>query len=207
MLRTQMTGKAYQKESTQLEEHCPTGHQRNKEHLLLSSAEAEYYSLSECAQEALFTQNLLMELAMIKQTAIIYEANLGAIFLTKNQQVSQRKKHIDRKQHFLRELLAKKLLEIKLIKSENNMSDTTNKNTSGVLHEKHTNNIKQHPNFWKEDVQTGETKAQTQLNNYLSRNINFSYKKKDYLKEITEEKIKETSFDRSGVKPILVRIT
>jgi hypothetical protein len=48
----------------------------------LSSTEAEYYSLIECAQESIFTQNLLKELTMINQTAIIYEDNLGAIFLT-----------------------------------------------------------------------------------------------------------------------------
>jgi hypothetical protein len=77
----------------------------------LSSTGAEYYSLSECAQESIFTQNLLKELTMIKQTATIYEDNLGSIFLTKNQQVSQSTKHIDIRQHYLRELVAKKLLE------------------------------------------------------------------------------------------------
>jgi protein associated with RNAse G/E len=72
----------------------------------LSSTEAEYYSLSECAHESIFTQNWFKELTMIKQNAIIYEDNLGAIFLTKNQQVSQRTKDIDIRQHFLRELVA-----------------------------------------------------------------------------------------------------
>jgi hypothetical protein len=50
----------------------------------LSSTEAEYYFLSACAQESIFTQNLLKESTMIKQTAIIYEDNLGAVFLTKS---------------------------------------------------------------------------------------------------------------------------
>jgi hypothetical protein len=82
----------------------------------LSSTEVEYYALIECAQESHVTQNLLKELTMIKQTAIIYEHNLGAIFLTKNQQVSQRTKHRDIRQHYLRKLVAKKLLEVKFIK-------------------------------------------------------------------------------------------
>jgi hypothetical protein len=125
----------------------------------LSSTEAEYYSLSECAQESIFTQNLLKELTMIKQTPIIYEDNLGAILLTKNQPVLQRTQHIDIRQHFLRELVAKKLLELKFIKSENNTSDITTKNTPGALHEKHTTNTKQgHLNCWKEDVQTDKAK-------------------------------------------------
>jgi hypothetical protein len=103
---------------------------------------------------------------MFKQTAIIYEDNLGAIFLTKNQQVSQRTKHIDTRQHFLRELVAKKLLEVKFIKSENNTSDITTKNIPGALHEKHTTNIKQgHLNFWKEDVQTDKAKIYIEKDN------------------------------------------
>jgi hypothetical protein len=55
-----------------------------KQAVALNSTEAEYYALSECAQEAIFTQNLFMELTKMRQTAIIYEENLGAIFLTKN---------------------------------------------------------------------------------------------------------------------------
>jgi hypothetical protein len=59
----------------------------------LSSTESEYYALSECVQEAMFSQNLLMELTKMKQTAIIYKDNLGAVFLTKNQQFSQKTKN------------------------------------------------------------------------------------------------------------------
>ena len=95
----------------------------------LSSTEAEYYALSECTRSG-FTQNLLMELTKIKQTAIIYEDNLGAIFLTKNHQVSQRTKHIDIRQHFLRVLVEDKLLEVRFVKSENNSSDIATKNTT-----------------------------------------------------------------------------
>ena len=121
----------------------------------LSSTEAEYYALSECAQEAIFTQNLLMELTKIKQTAIIYEDNLGAIFLTKNHQVSQRTKHIDIRQHFLRDLVEDKLLEVRFVRSENNSSDITTKNTPQDLHEKHTTKLKQGKlDCWKEDVKT-----------------------------------------------------
>jgi hypothetical protein len=142
---------------------------REKGAVTLSSTEAEYYSLSECAQESIFTQNLFKELTMIKQTAIIYEDNLGGIFLTKNQQVSQRTKQIDIRQHFLRELVAKKLLEVKFIKSENNTantSDITSKNTPGALHEKHTTNIKQgHLNCWKEDVLTDKAKIHIEKDN------------------------------------------
>jgi hypothetical protein len=82
MLKTLMIGGVYQEGSTQLEEPSLTGHPRNNEQSLvtLSSTEAEYYALSECAQEAFFTQNLLMELTKTRQSAIIYDDNQGAIF-------------------------------------------------------------------------------------------------------------------------------
>ena len=91
-----------------------------------------------------------MELTKIKQTAIIYEDNLGAIFLTKNHQVSQRTKHIDIRQHFLRDLVEDKLLEVRFVRS-----DITTKNTPQDLHEKHTTKLKQGKlDCWKEDVKT-----------------------------------------------------
>jgi hypothetical protein len=48
---------------------------------------------------------LLGEVMNQKKTpAIIYEDNLGCIFLIKNQQIGQRTKHIDIRKHFIREL-------------------------------------------------------------------------------------------------------
>jgi hypothetical protein len=80
-----------------------------KQHTVsLSSSEAEYQALSECVQEAVFTQNLVEELTGQRKPAIIYEDNLGTIFLVKNQQVSVRTKHIDIRHHFMRDLQDKK---------------------------------------------------------------------------------------------------
>jgi hypothetical protein len=54
----------------------------------LSSTEAEYNGLIECAQELMFTQSLSYELTEKKLPGITYEDNIGAIYLVKNQQVS-----------------------------------------------------------------------------------------------------------------------
>ena len=135
----------------------------------LSSTEAEYYALSECAQEAVFTQNLLEEIAKVKIPAIIYEDNLGAIFLTKNQQVSQRTKHIDIRQHFLRNLVEEKRLDIRFVRSEDNSSDITTKNTPQDLHEKHTTKLKQgRLDCWKEDVKTDKAQEKNLIKSELS---------------------------------------
>jgi hypothetical protein len=121
----------------------------------LSSTEAEYQALSECAQESIFTQNLLKEITGNCLTAIIYEDNLGAIYLTKNQQVSSRTKHIDIRHHYLRDLLDEEKLDIRFQRSENNSSDILTKNTTRDIHERHTTKIRNGTlDCWKEDVKT-----------------------------------------------------
>jgi hypothetical protein len=121
--------------------------------ILLSSLEAEYQALSECVQEPVFTPNLLMELTGEKKPAIIYEDNLGAIFLVQNQQVSARTKHIDIRHHYMREMQAKKDLDVRFKRSGENSADIMTKNTTRYIHEKHTKNIRNRTlAFWKEDV-------------------------------------------------------
>ena len=88
-------------------------------------------------------QNLLMELTGEKKPAIIYEDNLGAIFLVKNQQVSARTKHIDIRHHYMRELQAKKDLDERFKRSEENSADIMTKNTTRDIHEKHTQEYKE----------------------------------------------------------------
>jgi hypothetical protein len=105
-------------------------------------------------QEAVFTQNLLMELTGERKPAIIYEDSLaGAIFLVKNQQVSARTIHIDRRRHFMRELQAKKDLDVRFKRSEENSADIMTMNTTRDIQEKHTKRIRNGTlAFWKEDV-------------------------------------------------------
>jgi hypothetical protein len=119
----------------------------------LSSSEADYQELSECVQESVFTHNLVQELSGIKKPAIIYEDNLGTIFLVTNQQVSSRTKHIDIRHHFMRDLQEKKDLDVGLKRSENNSADIMTKNTTRDVHEKHSKSIRKGTlEFWKEDV-------------------------------------------------------
>jgi hypothetical protein len=123
----------------------------------LSSTEAEYQALSECAQEAIFTQNLIQEITGIKPPpALIYEDNLGAMFLAKNAQVSARTKHIDVRHHYIRDLIKEKKLELKFVKSEDNPADIMTKNTNRDLFQKHQYQIVSgHLPCWREDVNSG----------------------------------------------------
>jgi hypothetical protein len=119
----------------------------------LSSSEAEYQALSECVQESVFTQNLVQELTEEKKPAIIYEDNLGTIFLVKNQQVSSRAKHIDIRHHFMRDLQEKKDLDVRFKRSENNSANIMTKYATRDIHDKHFKSIRKGTlELWKEDV-------------------------------------------------------
>jgi hypothetical protein len=65
------------------------------------STEAEYVSLSMGAQETIFIQMLLDEIAFCTLPGILLEDNMGAIYLVKNQQVGQRTEHINVLGHFI----------------------------------------------------------------------------------------------------------
>jgi len=87
--------------------------------------------LSDCTQEAVFTQNLLEELTNDRDTAIIYEDNLGAIYLLK----------------------AEDRIDIRFVRSEDNYADIATKNTEKATHDKHANSIRNGTlKCWMEDV-------------------------------------------------------
>jgi DNA-binding transcriptional regulator YdaS (Cro superfamily) len=71
----------------------------------LSSTEGEYIATSGSVEEAMFIQSLIKELTEELRPAVIYVRNLRAIFLSKNQQLSARTKHIDVRRHFTGNLL------------------------------------------------------------------------------------------------------
>ena len=109
----------------------------------LSSTEAEYIALSAVAQEVLFQSQMLDELLgddHIKPS-IIFEDNIGAIYLTKNSQVSQRTKHIDVRHHFIRGLIENKVADVKFVKSRSNPSDIMTKTVKEDLFIKHEKSI------------------------------------------------------------------
>jgi hypothetical protein len=78
-----------------------------------------------------FTRNLVEELAGQKKPAIMYEDNLGKIFL-KNQQVSARTKHIDIRHHFMRDVQDRKEMDVRFKRSENNSADIMTKNMTRI---------------------------------------------------------------------------
>jgi hypothetical protein len=119
----------------------------------LSSSEAEFQAFSVFMQEAVFTRILVEELTGQKKPEIIYENNLGTLFLVKNQEVSSRTKHIDIRHHFMRDLQDRKELDVRFKRSENNSLDIMTKNTMKDIHDKQIQQLRNGSlPFWKEDV-------------------------------------------------------
>ena len=73
-----------------------------------STAEAEYYSLSECAKHSLWYKNFLNELNININCITIFVDNKATIYNGKNQSINPKSKHIDIRYHHIRNLVSKK---------------------------------------------------------------------------------------------------
>ena len=72
---------------------------------------------------------------------IVNVDNVGAIYLAKNQVLSQRSKHIGVQYHFVRDYIEDGLVKIIFVKSQNNDADMFTKNLPSELFKKHTDNV------------------------------------------------------------------
>jgi hypothetical protein len=93
----------------------------------LSSTEAEYKSLSDACKDMIWIQNLSTEILINSPSSIatVNVDNRGAINLALSQ-VSQNgfcTKHMDLRLHFVRDLIAQKLLKIVFVPSHKNIAD------------------------------------------------------------------------------------
>jgi Reverse transcriptase (RNA-dependent DNA polymerase)/Zinc knuckle len=155
----------------------------------LSSTEAEYISLAKGACENKFVTMLMDEVMRYpsehRLCGKIYEDNLGAIYLVKNQHVGARTKHIDVRAHFIRELENNGYVEVKFIRSEENSADILNKNCPEKLHTKHATMLRTgNLNCWREDVEdkrllsydgTSKADVMTVQNNGLSSDTEMQF--------------------------------
>jgi hypothetical protein len=115
---------------------------RGQKSVVLSTTEAEYVSLSEVVKEIKFILQLLDSMEIYVEMPIQVKVdNVGAIFLANNKAVSDRTKHVDVRHHFVREYIEDGVVKIIFVKSEENDADIFTKNTTGIIHEKHSPKI------------------------------------------------------------------
>ena len=105
----------------------------------LSSAEAEYVSLSDAGREATYITNVLRELDIIPQGGPIplYSDSSAAIAMTQYKGVNHRTKHIALRHHFIKSLIDEGTIEVRKIGTEDNPADILTKATDKVTLARH----------------------------------------------------------------------
>ena len=95
-------------------------------------------SLSEAAKEVKFIAQVIESMGIKVQKPItVYIDNIGAKFMAYNVTTSQRTKHVDIRYHYVREFIQDGFLEVKFVKTTENVSDGFTKNLNGELYDKH----------------------------------------------------------------------
>lgn len=107
---------------------------RKQKTVALSSTEAEYMAMSEASKEAIYLKNLFFELTGVDQCITLFNDNMGAQKLSMNSVFHKRSKHIDVKHHFLRDVVAKKWVQLKYLDTANMPADVLTKSLSSVKH-------------------------------------------------------------------------
>ena len=102
-----------------------------------SSTEAEYKAVADATAEVMWIQTLLIELGVeAPRAAKLWCDNIGAKYLSANPVFHARTKHIEVDYHFVRERVAQKKLDIRIISSEDQVADGfTKPQTERRLHE------------------------------------------------------------------------
>ena len=95
----------------------------------LSSCESEYYAASAAVSECIWLRRLCKELGMRTEnaTSIVWEDNQGAIALSQNPVKRTTSRHIDVRYHFLRQHVKAKTVELKYVRTKDNVADALTK--------------------------------------------------------------------------------
>ena len=112
---------------------------------------------------------MLEELAEDEKPGVACEDNSAAMFLMKNQQVSQRTKHIDVKYHYIRELREQGFIEPVYVKPEDNDTDIETKNLPMALYVKHSEALRSGKNYVHDNFEEIVETAQKGLPNSALR--------------------------------------
>lgn len=91
----------------------------------LSSTEAEYVSISECARDIVWLRGILNDVGCSQHSGtVIFEDNQAAIsLLLHEKQVYKRTKHIEVKFHHVRDLLEKGVIQVRFVPTEHQVAD------------------------------------------------------------------------------------
>ena len=107
---------------------CPVSWVSKKQKSVsLSTAEAEYYALSETAKECEWYRQTLRELFQEYPTISVLCDNNAAVRIAHNTDSHDRSKHIDIRYHFVRDVIAKKHITLDWIETKKQLADLLTK--------------------------------------------------------------------------------
>ena len=90
----------------------------------LSTVEAEYVAMSQCAQQMAWMHSWLDKVEIeYSQLGLIKGDNHGAIALTKNMKDHGKVKHIDIQHHYIRDLIQSGAIQLEQVPSSENLAD------------------------------------------------------------------------------------
>jgi hypothetical protein len=89
-----------------------------------SSAKAEYKAIANATVELMWVQSLLRELKVPHPPTVkVWCDNIGATYSTANSMFHGRMKHVEIDFHFVREMVARKLLDVRLVSTDDQVAD------------------------------------------------------------------------------------
>ena len=100
---------------------------RRQNTIALSSAEAEYYAMTDGIKELLHIQNTMSEFLPVSLPIPLEVDNKGAGYMAENDINNKRTKHIDIRYHFIREFIKNGTIELFYIESAKNIADVFTK--------------------------------------------------------------------------------
>ena len=120
-------------------EECPvTCRSATQRFVTLSVTEAESAAGVMVGQDMLYVYRLVLSLGLSVELPMVLELdNQGAVDLANNWSVGGRTRHVDVRNHFLRELKDEGLIVVKWIPGEENEADIFTKNTAAPIFERH----------------------------------------------------------------------
>ena len=109
-----------------------------------STTEAEYIAASEAAKEAVWIRKFIAELGIVPSSMDpipLFCDNNGAIAQAKEPRAHQKSKHVERKYHVIREILARGDVIVRRVNSMNNVADPLTKALTPKIFERHVESM------------------------------------------------------------------
>jgi hypothetical protein len=109
----------------------------------LSSMESEYVAFTIAAQELMWLRDFLNDMGLLDLASPtpLHEDNKSCIDYVHNGKYSSKSKHINRRYHFVRELVADNTISMLHCPSESNLADIMTKNLKAPLFKQHRTSL------------------------------------------------------------------